>query len=395
MDTVRLKASWARVGAHGDRVAQYFYSLLFVARPELRTMFPVSMASQRDRLVGALGRVLSHVDDVGPVVPFVQGLGRDHRKFGVQPEHFPMVGQALLETLAYFEGDAWTPELAADWTAAYQLVAGVMVESAAESAASMPAWWEAEVVSHERRGLDVAVLHLRPGSTYRYRPGQSCSVETPYLPTLWRYFSPANAPRSDGLIELHVKAVPGGQVSPALVHRGRPGDVLRLGAPVGERLTLEPTSERELLMLAGGTGLAPLKALIEQLALDGRYRRRVTLLFGARTGRDLYDLPALEELARRLPWLTVVPVLSHDPWHPAEQGVVVEAALQHDGWAEHDVYVCGSAPMVAGTREQLLQAGVPAARIRSEDYTADPYRPDSDQPDESLDVVTMAVSEVN
>ena len=391
MDTQRLKASWARVGAHGDRVAQYFYSLLFVARPELRVMFPVSMASQRDRLVGALGRVLSNVDDVGPIVPFVQGLGRDHRKFGVQPEHFPMVGQALLETLAYFEGEAWTAELAADWTAAYELVAGVMVESAQQAAEHTPAWWEAELVSHERRGLDVAVLHLRPRPHYPYRPGQSCSVETPYQPTLWRYFSPANAPRSDGLIELHVKSVPGGQVSPALVHRGRAGDVLRLGAPVGEQLTLDPAGDGDLVMLAGSTGLAPLKALIEQLALEGGHRRRVSLFFGARTGRDLYDLPALEEMARRLPWLSVVPVLSNDSWHLAEQGLVVEAALRYGTWTGQQVYVCGSAPMVAGTVEHLIQAGVPADRIRSEDYTHDPYRPGGDD-----DVVAeaLAVSEV-
>jgi NAD(P)H-flavin reductase/hemoglobin-like flavoprotein len=373
MDPAALKDSWARVARYGDAVPSFFYATLFTSHPQLRVMFPMSMANQRDRLVSALGQVVSGVDRLDTVVPFVEGLGRDHRRFDVRAEHYPHVGEALLATLAHFLGEAWTPELAEDWTAAYQLVAQVMVE-AAERAASTPAYWTAKVVEHERRGFDVAVLRLRPELPYPYVAGQSCAVEIPERSRLWRYYSPANPPRRDSLITLHVKAVPGGQVSTAIVHGLQVGDTVKLGAPVGRQLTLEPGSNRDLLLIAGSTGLAPLKALVEQIAGEGG-RRRATLFFGARTGTDLYDLPALEAMARDSPWLTVVPALSHDPWHPGERGTVDEVALRLGRWHDHDVYVCGSAAMTTATRERLLAAGIHPARVRCEDYNNDPYRP--------------------
>ena len=75
-------------------------------------MFPVSMANQRDKLVAALGQVISRVDDLDSVVPVLQQLGRDHRKFAVVRDHYPAVGQALLATLEHFSGSDWTPDVA-------------------------------------------------------------------------------------------------------------------------------------------------------------------------------------------------------------------------------------------------------------------------------------------
>jgi NAD(P)H-flavin reductase/hemoglobin-like flavoprotein len=373
MDPAALKGSWARVARHGDAVPSFFYAALFTAEPQLRSMFPMSMADQRDRLVSALGQIVAGVDHLDAAVPFVQGLGRDHRRFDVRPEHYPAVGEALLATLGHFLGDAWTPALAAEWTAAYQLIAQVMVE-AAEQAGSTPAYWTATVVEHQRRGLDIAVVRLRPTLPYPYVAGQSCAMEIPDRARLWRYYSPANPPRLDGLIELHVKAVPGGQVSTAVVYALQDGDTVRIGAPIGQRLTLEPGSGRGLLLVAGGTGLAPLKALVGQVAAENG-RRRVTLFVGARTRADLYDLPALDAMARDCPWLTVVPALSHDPWHSGARGTVGDVAMRFGRWDDHDVYVCGSAAMTAATRERLLAAGIAGERIRCEDYDDEPYRP--------------------
>jgi len=372
MDSARLKASWARVVAFGAPVPGFFYARLFLAYPQLRELFPVSMAAQQDRLVAALGRIVSTVDDGAAVAPIAAQLGRDHRKFAVRPEHYPMVGEALLATLEYFLGEDWTPELASDWAAAYTLVAEAMVDAAARADHVSPAWWEAEVIQHERRGLDVAVLQILPRTRYEFRPGQSVAVQTTLRPRVWRFYSPANARRDDGTIELHVKAVPGGQVSGSLVNGIQVGDVLALGAPVGTGLTLDPLSGRDLLLLAGGTGLAPLKAVVEQVAHSGT-ARRTSLFVGARTATDLYDLPSLDRIASAFPWLTVVPALSHDPWHAAERGAVVDVALRHGWWRDCDVYVCGSNEMVVATLDRLRQAGIPESQIHSEDFDADPY----------------------
>src|SRR4051794_7934505 len=164
-----MRANFAKAAATGDEAPLYFYSHLFLSHPETRRMFPVSMAHQRDRLFQALGQVVANVDDLDALVPILQQLGRDHRKFGTAAEHYPAVGASLLATLQHFD-DEWNPQLAQDWTAAYQLVAQVMIE-AALAAADQPPWWEAEVVRHERRSIDIAVLRLEARTPLEYLPG--------------------------------------------------------------------------------------------------------------------------------------------------------------------------------------------------------------------------------
>lgn len=363
MDTERMKRSFARVGDSGDEVPLFFYSHLFLSHPETRQMFPVSMMQQRDRLLAALGHVVARVDDLDELVPFLQQLGRDHRKFGALAAHYPAVGASLLATLAHFLGPEWTPELAADWEAAYGLVAQVMAD-AADGAAEQPPWWDAKVVAHERRTSDVAVLTVRPASRLDYLPGQSVSVESELRPRLWRSYSIANAPDEEGGLELHVQAHDGGPVSSALAHHLAVGDLVRLGPPMGQ-LTLDPTSERDLLLVGAGTGLAPLKALIAQIA-GQEHPRRVHLFWGVRRAHHLYDLADVQRLDREHPWLTVTTAVSDDDEAPGEHGAVGDVVLRHGPWSSWDVYVCGSPPMVEATVDQLVRARVPRTRIRTE-----------------------------
>ena len=117
MDIPAMRANFAKAAATGDEAPLYFYSHLFLSHPETRALFPVSMAHQRDRLFNALGDVVHYVDDLDRLVPILQALGRDHRKFGTVAEHYPAVGASLLATLQHFD-DAWTADLAQDWTAA-------------------------------------------------------------------------------------------------------------------------------------------------------------------------------------------------------------------------------------------------------------------------------------
>ena len=366
MDTAAMKRSFERAGALGDEVPLYFYSHLFLTHPETRQMFPVSMMQQRDRLLAALGHVVAKVDDLDELVPFLQQLGRDHRKFGALAAHYPAVGASLLATLQHFLGDDWTPQLAADWEAAYGLVAQVMVE-AADGAGHEPPWWDAKVVGHERRTPDIAVLQVRPAAPMEYQAGQSISIETQLRPRLWRYYSIASAPDEEGCLELHVQARDGGPVSTALAHHVAVGDIVRLGPPFGQ-LALDAASDRDLLLVAGGTGLAPMKALIGQVARQ-EHPRRVHLFWGARRRDDLYDLEAVRQLAAEHSWLTLTVALSDQQDHPGEQGAIADVVVRHGPWTSWDVHVCGSPSMVQATRAGLIAARVPASRIRTEAYT--------------------------
>jgi NAD(P)H-flavin reductase/hemoglobin-like flavoprotein len=370
MDAYALQRSWDQVTRHGREVPLYFYSHLFVTHPEVRSMFPLAMSSQRDKLVSALGRIVSQADQLDDAAEFLRHLGRDHRKYAVVVEHYDAVGASLCATLKHFLGAQWDEELAADWTAAYQVIARMMVEAAETSSESSPDWWDADVLSVERRTMDLTLLTVRPRRAFRFRPGQSVSMEIPQRPRQWRYFSPANAPRSDGSIDLHVQQIDGGRVSTAVVRSLKAGETVKLGAPVGERLTRPAGDRRDLLMVAGGTGLAPFRAVIEQIDQEWQMSRRaprVHLLHGVRMAWHLYDRPWLRELARQRPWFEYTEVVSDDPSYPGTRGKVGTVAARQ-ALFERTAMVCGGPQMVAHTLEQLTGAGLGPEHITYEHF---------------------------
>lgn len=370
MDSNALKRTWSMAAALGDEVPLYFYSHLFATHPEVREMFPVAMGAQRDKLFSALGHIISHADQLDTVGGFIGHLGRDHRRFSVVPEHYSMVGASFLATLKKFLGAEWTEEVARDWSEAYGLIAKVMVVAAEDAADDSPAWWEGEVLSVDRRSLDVAVLDVRMPADFTYSPGQAVAVEVPALPRTWRYLSPANAPRSDGTVQFHVQLIPGGLFSTAAVRRTNPGDRIRVGAPVGDQLAVD--GHRDLLLIGGGTGLAPLSAVLDGVASQWResgFGPRVDLFHGARVPWNLYDQTRLADLAAREPWFSFHPVVSDDPTFPGKTGYVGSAAAAHGSSVGRLALVCGSTPMVRHTVDELVAAGVPRGDIRYEDYT--------------------------
>jgi NAD(P)H-flavin reductase len=297
----------------------------------------------------------------------VEQLGRDHRRFGVTDVHYPVVGRALLATLQRALGQRWTQRMSADWTTAYQLVADVMIDAAAKAAGTSPAWWDAAIVDVQRRCAQITVLTVAPSGPHPYQAGQSLAVESPHRPRLWRYLTPANAPRNDHSIEFHVRAVVGGEVSPALAYRSRPGESLRLGPPVGSALTSYKLTSRPLLLIAGGTGFAPMRAILEDLAYT-RAARPITLIAGARTAAELYDPASLDAFAEMLPNLTVITAVANPPYGKAQPGSAVEVALGRQDWTGYDIYVCGSPAMVGRSRDALLKAGYMPERIVTESF---------------------------
>jgi NAD(P)H-flavin reductase/hemoglobin-like flavoprotein len=380
VDVARLRASFARIAMHGDEVPLHFYSDLFLKHPETRTMFPVSMQAQRAHLVDALVRIVASADNVESLTAFLQDLGRDHRKFGTLGGHYEAVGASLLSTFAFFAGDAWDADLEADWKAAYDLIASVMTAAANEDEKRQPAFWTGTVVAAERRAFDVAVLTVRTAPVLDYVPGQSVAVESPARPRLWRYYSMANAPRADATVDFHVRLIDGGAVSMALTAHTAEGTALRIGPPVGA-LRLDTETGRDILMVAGSTGVAPLKAMLEQLATGGPMARgsvtggpvprgrqpSVHLFFGARTADGLYDLPSLEKLAAEHPWLTVVPVVSAGRFG-GHTGLLPDVVMRYGRWSGHDAYLAGPTDMVQDASARLIAAGMPADQIHVEDF---------------------------
>ena len=392
-DPGTVKESFALVEQMIDGAMTYFYSHLFAASPQIHAMFPPAMNAQRERLFRGIARIVWSQDSPQALTSYLAELGRAHRKFGVTPEHYDAFRRALVATMRRYSGPAWSQETRGAWEAMFDQAARIMIDAAAEDARHAPPWWLAEITGHELRAPGLAVLTLLPSQPLSYLPGQHVTVQTTRWPRVWRKFSVAGAPREDGQLSLHVRAVPGGLVSTALVQHSRVGDVLLLG-PAGGTMTVGTGSERDVLCIAGGTGLAPVKAVIEGIigsyapaggsgearsvppghALAGGsggarsvvppgQQRAINLFFGTRRESDLYDMPDLRRLESGYPWLRVIPVVSDEPGFGGLCGTLPEVIRRHEPWAGHDVYVSGPDEMIRETVHVLTHLGAPADLI--------------------------------
>jgi NAD(P)H-flavin reductase/hemoglobin-like flavoprotein len=363
---------------------EYFYAHLFIQHPEMRAMFPLTMSEHRERVFGAFARLVWSLDAPAVLSDYLEQLGVAHRKFGVKEKHYAAFFDALLATVQHFCGPAWTQQTQQAFAAALEFTAAGMLQAAQRDAQRQPAWWVGEVIRHELRTPSLAVLRIRPDQPLRYRAGQYLAVQVARWPRVWRYYSIANAPRPDGLLDLHVRAVPGGMVSNALVHHCQAGDTILLGPARGD-LTLGTDQERDLVCVAGGSGLAPIKAIIEEViaagASPGR-RRGVSLFVGAQRAAELYDLPALRAMEAAYPPLTVVPVVSADPDFAGVRGMLPAVIRQRASCAGREIYVCGPDAMVSETKRLLARRS--AAQLIHHDPPADAgawlpgYRPPGD-----------------
>ena len=122
MDSTQIKLvqdSFAKVAPISEQAAVLFYDRLFEVAPSVKAMFPTDMTEQRKKLMATLAVVVNGLSNLESVLPAASALARRHVAYGAKPSHYPVVGGALLWTLEKGLGEAWTPETAAAWTAAY------------------------------------------------------------------------------------------------------------------------------------------------------------------------------------------------------------------------------------------------------------------------------------
>ncbi|HXP18153.1 MAG TPA: globin domain-containing protein [Streptosporangiaceae bacterium] len=358
-----IKDSFSLAMADPPKAMEYFYARLFVQNPEIRVLFPLAMTQTRLAAFDALARLIRSIDSPQVCEQFLSQLACDHRKFGVKEKHYQPFFDTLLATVEQLAGPAWTPETTVAWQGALDYFGDVMRAAAAQDAVRQPAWWVGEIVQHDQRTATIAVLTIRPDKPLEYLPGQYISVQVPRWPKAWRTYSIANAPRDNGLLDIHVRAVPGGVLSTALVSHCGTTDALVLGPARGD-MRVEPEAERDLVCVAGGTGLAPVKAIIESVICATRHgrRRAITLYLGVRRPEDLYDMRDLNTLQLAYPSLTVTAVTGPERGAAGLAGGLDEVVGRHPSFRDTDVYISGPWGMVCQTI-RVLSRRVPADRL--------------------------------
>jgi propane monooxygenase reductase subunit len=231
----------------------------------------------------------------------------------------------------------------------------------------------AEVEAVESLTPDIRLLRLRvhEPADFSFLPGQYVDLWVPGGGESRRSFSMANLP-GDDLIELMIKCYPGGRFSGLLEGSIQAGDTINFTGPYGAFHLRQ--SRRGVLMLAGGSGMAPILSLLRQLA-DERSDRTVRFFYGARTERDLFHLDEVAALGAQLADFRFTPVLSDASTEEAGEratGFVHEAAGQYLATGEldeFDVYMCGPPPMIDAATELLTDRGLDESRIHYDKFT--------------------------
>lgn len=233
------------------------------------------------------------------------------------------------------------------------------------------------VLAIERPAPDVAVLRMQlpANQNLQYRAGQY--VEFILRDGSRRSYSMASAPHRLGsppVVELHVRHMPGGKFTDQVFSTLKERDILRLEGPFGS-FFLREDSVKPIVLLASGTGFAPIKALIEHMQHKG-FDRPAVLYWGGRRPRDLYMHAWCEEQVAQMPNLRYVPVVSdalpEDSWR-GRTGFVHRAVMQDlPDLSGHQVYACG-APIVVESAERdfVARCGLPADEFFADSFTSE------------------------
>jgi hemoglobin-like flavoprotein len=131
LDLDALETSFDLVAPRGDELMDAFYARLFAAAPAVKPLFAgTDLRRQKTMLLGTLVLLRKSLRNLDAIVPKLHELGARHVAYGARPEHYPVVGEALIGAMAEIAGDAWRPEYERAWAAAFEVVAGAMIDGA-------------------------------------------------------------------------------------------------------------------------------------------------------------------------------------------------------------------------------------------------------------------------
>lgn len=227
------------------------------------------------------------------------------------------------------------------------------------------------VVAIERLTPTILELWLWPlEAALEYLPGEYVLIEDPTGELPPRSYSIANAPRSDQLVSMLVTRVPGGQLSNWIHDRLRVDDELILSGPYGSFVD-DPTSTAPGLFLAAGSGLAPIRSLIEA-GLAAGTRPSLTLIFSARTEAEVIDRERLAGLEARYPQFRFIRTLTRGAGPPPRGRIPTLLLSEHQELDDHDVFIAGAPGFVLACTAAAEALGAGRARVHTEVFFAEP-----------------------
>ncbi|KUM42660.1 NO-inducible flavohemoprotein [Pseudomonas sp. EpS/L25] len=372
-----IKATIPLLETGGEDLTRHFYDKLLGHNPEIRPLFndahQTSGAQARAlaRAVLMYARNIERLDTLGPLV---EQIVNKHVSLQVQPDHYPLVGIALLQSIREVLGaDVATDAVIDAWAAAYGQLANILIGAEERKYAA-----QAEATGGWRGGRPFRIARIEPESeeissfylepvdglaTSIAQPGQYLGLSIALEGVEYRRNYSISAASSGQGYRISVKHQPGGVVSRFLHSEAHEGTVLQVFAPAGEFVLQEST--KPLLLIAGGVGITPLLPMVSAALPSGR---PIQVIHCTRHPGVQAFAHWLEELAAHHPQLQLYFCYSQ----PLAGEALVSRLdlLRLQRWLpkepDLDAYVLGPQPFMAQVRRDLLELGVPAGQIRHE-----------------------------
>lgn len=308
-----VKATVPVLQAHGVDLTKHFYARMLSKNPELRNVFNQAhqaRGAQQQALAAAVLAYAQNIEHPENLLGAVKQIAQRHCSLGIRAEQYQIVGHHLIESIKEVLGAAATPELIDAWTAAYGMLADILIKAEQDiynqqtaAQGGWSGWRPFECVNRVQESEDVVSFYFRPtdgGPVPNYLPGQYTTV---------RVFSKAMQiaqPRQytlsqaagSGMLRISVKLVlgtqgaPDGLVSSILHNRVKVGDVVELSAPTGGFALEDAKSEHPLVLIAAGIGITPMVPMLETLAVENPLRK-VHFLY---TTQNLAHYPLKKEV---------------------------------------------------------------------------------------------------
>lgn len=359
-----------------DAIAQRLLSL----EPGARGQWP----SPDDQTHVSLAELLtSLLDGTGPegkveqeTLDYFKALAVDYRRFGVSPKSLLALGEAIRIELRILCADLpFEMVLFAERAVSATALAMSASAQKAEDEGVLP-FISAQVVEVEKRSRRFSVVRLQAEQPLPYQAGQFVPVSTDYLPNTWRYFCPSIPTNEWGQVEFHIQSDVD-DIS-RLLATTHPGDKWIIGPGQGDFGQVKMCEPNDLLFIAHGTGLAPLRAYMFEL-LNQATPPRLHFFVGADYPGELYDLIGMWNFAAASPWLSVVPVTTHekDEWwvqsteaskpprglHLQQVGSMAKIVTDVGAWADRNVLIAGPEQWARDIKRAMIRRGTPAGQI--------------------------------
>ncbi|WP_404350481.1 NO-inducible flavohemoprotein [Sutcliffiella horikoshii] len=389
-NTIQIVKSTAPVLAvKGEEITTHFYKTLFTNHPELLNIFNHAnqkKGRQQTALANTIYAAATYIDQLEVLLPAVKQIAHKHRSLAVKPEHYPIVGEHLLEAIKAVLGDAATDEIIEAWGEAYGVIADVFIsveKEMYEAAAQQNAGWEDfknfEVVEKVEESELITSFYLKPsdGSAVpSFTPGQYITIRLsiPGENNLFnRQYSLSDASNGE-YFRISVKKEngdPSGAVSNYLHDHVETGNTVEVTAPAGDFI-LETNQDSPVYLISGGVGITPMLSMLKTIAKE-QPARPTTFIHAARNGSvhafkdEVRETIDIMENGKKL-------FVYENPsdedvrlgaFH--EQGYITETmlkALNIDKDAQY--YVCGPVPFMKFVISMLGKLGVAEDNIRYE-----------------------------